>query len=206
MKKAMVILSAITVIGLTGCLRTEIEKAPVVVSEETNSEIEDDNSEQAEKPTLVTIEIEGEQEEINGLLHAGDGYEIVYDSERFEYSDKDGADSFMADNADPAIYPYIYVYIDRIEDKSASAYVKTLSDTLSANGLKTEIITDAAIGNYKGTILTAQAGSEWNSIIRNYYIVENGTSIYVIEAQYFVEAAEGYGARIQAMLDTFKMK
>jgi hypothetical protein len=233
MKKAIVILSVITVIGLTGCSRAEVEKKPVVVkdvvslddeknpetskkastaeevtkvSEAANSEIEDDNSDQAEKPTTLTIKIEGMEEKINGLWHTGDGYEIVYDADRFEYSDKDGVDNFIADNSDPAIYPYVYLCINHLKDKSATDYVKKLSDTLSANGFKSEITTDATIGNYKGTILTAQAGSEWNSIIRNYYIIENGTSIYVIEAQYFVEASEGYGARFEAMLNTFKMK
>ena len=58
---------------------------------------------------------------------------------------------------------------------------------------------------YKAVQLKAKTGSEWNSIIRNYYLIEEKNSVYLIEMQYFTEAAEGYGARMQAMLDTFKI-
>lgn len=232
MKNAIVFLSVITVISLTGCSRTEVEKNPVVIkdvvvddeiqpenSQETssveeatnvteaiNAEKEDENSDQADKPAHLTINIEGMQEEVNGLLHAGDGYEIVYDSDNYKYSDKEGVDCFIVDNSDPATYPDVYLCVNNLKDHSASDYLEKLTDTLSSDGFKSEIIKDASIGNYKGTIVNAQAGSEWNSTIRNYYIIENGTSIYTIEAQYFVEASEGFGSRIQAMLNTFKIK
>lgn len=191
--------------------KEEITKAPEVTdsgeeAEEGAKEEEADNSGAAVNPTPVTIEIEGMKEVIYALLYAGDGYEIMYDADRFEYSDKDGSDTFVAENPDPAIYPYVYLSINHIENKSASDYAKELSDMLSKSSLKSEITEDASIGNYTGTIITARAGSEWNSVIRNYYIIENGTSIYTLESQYFLEAAEGYGARIHAMLDTFKIK
>ncbi|MDF2513410.1 MAG: hypothetical protein K0S04_3276 [Herbinix sp.] len=242
MKKTILIVAVITVIGFTGCSKAEVEKYPVAITdvaslddkieseafenvstkeevtkapemadsgeeatEETKVE-ETDNPNTAVKPTPAVIEIEGTEETINGLWHTSDGYKMMYDADRFEYSEKDGADTFVAENPDPAIYPYVYVSIKQLENKSASDYVKELSDTISKNGLKSEKTTDASIGNYKGTIIRAKAGSEWNSIIRNYYIIENGTSIYSIEAQYFLEAAEGYGARIQAMLNTFEIK
>ncbi|MDD3413323.1 MAG: hypothetical protein PHY47_04920 [Lachnospiraceae bacterium] len=233
MKKTIIVLSVITVISLTGCSKTEVEKNPVVVSdvisvddeiqpetsqealsveevtnatEAISAEKEDDNLDQSDKPAKLTISIEGMNEEINGLLHEGNGYEIVYDSDNYKYSDKDGVDYFIVDNSDPAIYPDIYLCINNLKDKSASDYLEKLSETLSANGFQSEITKDASIGDYKGTIVTAQSGLEWNSIIRNYYIIENDTSIYTIEAQYFVEASEGFGSRIQAMLNTFKIK
>lgn len=211
MKKAIIILSVITVIGFTSCSRAEYEKNPVVIKDvvspdnEVKPEVSKKESTVKDETTTLTIELEGMKEEINGVRHTGDGYEIVYDSDRLKYSKKDGIDCFIKDNADPAIYPNVYLCINHLKDKNASDYVKKLSDTLSANGFKTEIKMDASIGNYKGTILTAKAGSEWNSIIRNYYIIEKGTSMYTIETQYFVDAAEGFGVRIQAMLNTFKI-
>ncbi len=184
---------------------SEVTGSDEEVKAETKEE-EAETSDKAADSTPITVEIEGMKETINGLWHAGDGYEIMYDVDRFEYSDKDGGDTFVAENPDPAIYPYVYLSIKHLKNKSASDYVKELSDTLSKNSLKSEVTTDVSIGNYKGTIITARAGSEWNSIFRNYYIIENGTSIYTLESQYFVEAAEGYGARIHAMIDTFKIK
>ncbi len=184
----------------------EITKAPEATDSAEEAKEEPDNSGTAISPTPVTIEIEGMKETINGLWHTGDGYEIMYDVDRFEYSNKDEADTFVAENPDPAIYPYVYLSIKHLDNKSASDYTKELSDTLSKSSLKSEITTDVSIGNYKGTVVTARAGSEWNSIIRNYYIIENGTSVYILEAQYFLEAEEGYGARIHSMLDTFEIK
>jgi hypothetical protein len=233
MRKTIFILSIITAIIFTGCSRSEIEKNPVVLEDtaslndegasETSQDLsateegtkitevttvyeEVDSSKAEVKTKPITIEIEGTEETIRGLLHAGDGYDIMYDVDRFEYSDKDGVDTFVAENSDPAIYPYVYISISHLENSNVSDYVEKLSDTLAANSMESEITTDTSIGNYKGMIITANAGTEWNSIIRNYYIIENGTSIYTIETQYFLDAEEGYGARFQAMLNTFEMK
>ncbi len=195
----------------------EITKTPEATDseagtkEETKEEVEEETKgevklKEGDSPTLVTIELEGMEETMYGLWHDGDGYEIMYDVDRFEYSDKDGVDTFIAENPDPAIYPYIYVSINHLENRSASDYTKELSATLSKNSLTSKITKDVSVGNYKGTLITAKGGSEWNSIVRNYYIIEDSTAIYTIETQYFLEAAEGYGARIQAMLDTFKIK
>ncbi|BCN32717.1 hypothetical protein [Anaeromicropila herbilytica] len=232
MKKAIMLLCVITVFGSLGCSRAEIEKKPVVIKENvslenvsnlsaskkasevdkktkateaTTDETEKDKSETKDKPASYTVEVEGVKEKVKGLLHKGDGYEIVYGTE-FKYSAKDGVDSYIADNSDPAIYPYVYFSISKIKNKSASDYVKKLSKTRSANGFKTKITKNATIGKYKGTMLSAQAGTKWNSIILNNYIIKKGTYIYNIEVQYFVEATEGYGARIQAMINTFKIK
>jgi hypothetical protein len=195
----------------------EITKIPEVIDsgEEPKEETNEDMKEEAkgevklkegDKPTPVTIEIEGMKETMYGLWHDGDGYDIMYDVDRFEYSDKDGVDTFIAENPDPAIYPYVYVSINHLENRRASDHAKELLEMLSKNSLISETTKDVSIGNYKGTLITAKAGSQWNSIVRNYYIITDNTSIYTIETQYFLEATEGYGARIQAMLDTFKIK
>lgn len=182
------------------------DEANVEIKEDANVEVAEEVILEARESIPVIFEIEGMQETMYCFLHVGNGYEILYDSDRFEYSDKDGVDTFIAENPDPAMYPYVYVSINRLENQSASNYVRKLSDTLSKSNLTFEITKDAPIGNYKGTTITAQAGSEWNSIIRSYYIIEDGKSIYTIESQYFLEASEGFGARIHAMLDTFKIK
>lgn len=183
----------------------EVTDTDTTITDDEKKE-ETDSTSTLPEPEPVTIEIEGMKETMYGLWHTGDGYQIMYDTDRFDFSDKDGSDTFVAENPDPAIYPYVYVSISHLESKSTADYAKELSDTLSKNNLKSEVTTDVSIGNYKGTKISAKAGSEWNSIIRNYYIIESGTAVYTIEAQYFAEAAEGYGARIQAMLNTFEIK
>ncbi len=265
MKKTIMILSAITVIGFTGCSRAEIEKEPISVADDASLEEEipsvtpedvaanpvvtktpevADSEEATEaekeetskaareeagegreagsrdqvseavkeeprdeaKPIPVTINVEGMDETMNGLWHSGDGYKIMYDVDRFEYSDKDRVDTFIAKNADPEIYPYVYVSVSHIENKSASDFTKELTGRVSKKDIKPEVATEIPIGKYTGAALTVRDGSEWNSLIHNYYIIEDGTSIYVVEAQYFLEAEEGYSARIQAMLDSFEIQ
>ena len=275
MKKTIMILSVITVIGFTGCSRAEIEKESISVADDaslekeipsgtpedvtanaeiTKTPVAEDFEEEPEavkeemseasredapkaeapredagegreagsrdqvsdevraelreeaKPIPVIINMEGMKETMYGLWHSGDGYKIMYDVDRFEYSDKDRVDTFIAKNADPEIYPYVYVSVSHIENKSASDYTKDLTGRLSRKSIKPEIVTDISIGKYKGAALTVRDGSEWNSLIHNYYMIEDGTSLYIIEAQYFVEAEEGYSARIQAMLDSFEIQ
>lgn len=265
MKKTIMILSAITVIGFTGCSRAEIEKEPISVADDASLEqeipsvipedvaanpevtkapetadsedatkaeteetseaareeagegretgsrdqvseaVKDEPREEA-KPIPVTINIEGMEETINGLWYSGDGYKIMYDVDRFEYSDKDRVDTFIAKNADPEIYPYVYVSVSHIENKSASDFMEKLISRVSRKDRRPEVVKEIPIGKYTGATLTVRDGSEWNSLIHNYYIIEDGTSIYVVEAQYFLEAEEGYSARIQAMLDSFEIQ
>lgn len=236
MKKTIMILSAITVLGLTGCSRAEIEKEPISVADDASLEEEipsvtpedaavnpevtntpevTDSEEETEaekeetseaKPIPVTINVEGMEETMNGLWHSGDGYKIMYDVDRFEYSDKDRVDTFIAKNADPEIYPYVYVSVSHIENKSASDFTKELTGRVSRKDIRPEVGTETPIGKYTGAALTIRDGTEWNSLIHNYYMIEDGTSLYVIEAQCFLEAEEGYGARIQAMLDSFEIQ
>lgn len=286
MRKTIYALSIITVIGLTGCSKADIEKRPVPIADDTllgeteetpevfnNQEEEDveekkeDNEdieskereqdiekelkedveneknrleehrqreedkvkeleqdaknklkeyEQNEKnketekinstPEPMEIEIEGMKETINALWYQGEHYKIAYDADRFQYSDKDGADTFIAENPDPAIYPYVYLTIKYHENKTVSEYAKEISDQLSQNDFKVSKENKSGMEKNEGVILTAISGKEWNSIVRKYYIIQEGTSIYVFEAQYFLEAAEGYGARIHAMINTFEVK
>lgn len=253
MRKTIYVLSIITIIGLTGCSKADIEKRPVPIADDTllgeteetpellnNQEGEDveeekednEDSENKEKeqdieeelkeyeeneknketekinstPESMEIEIEGMKETINALWHQGEHYKIAYDADRFQYSDKDGADTFIAENPDPAIYPYVYLTIKYHENKTVSEYTKEIFDQLSQNDFKVSTEKKSGMKKNEGVILTAVSGKEWNSIVRKYHIIQEGTSIYVFESQYFLEAAEGYGARIHAMINTFETK
>jgi hypothetical protein len=117
----------------------------------------------------------------------------------------------MADNPDPELYPYVYVRISR-QDKPASDST-TQNDTPSfakydvsgniTGYVAIEFSSDVTIGGYNAKLYHFTSGKDWNSTTNNIYQIEHGDYIYEILTQTFIEAEEGYGARIQAMLDTF---
>lgn len=169
----------------------------------------------SEEPAKLTIEIEGMKEEINAkTLHSSLGYRITYDSDRFDYSGTDEEiDSFIAKNSDPGVYPYIYLNISLLDvsktdqpNPPEKAYDPTKTSITGIDGGIADYVDTVKINDYEAYHYKYKAGDEWNSIIRNYYVIEAEEHQYMIETQYFLEAAEGFGARMAVMLDTFTLE
>lgn len=230
--KKLFIIFLVTAIAISfyGCKKAEIEKNPEVIPQDPKSTEPvidkngalvntdgEDNADDADNPDIeivkYTIEIEGMQEEINGKeYHSNLGYKLIYDFDRFQVSSSEqGSDIYMADNPDPELYPYTYININRydsdtwINDKK-DLWTKVKTFDRNVNGyIATEQLEDTIIGDYEAKHYKLALGSDWNSIINHYYVIEHGDYYYTIETQYFLEAAEGYGARMQAMMDTFTL-
>lgn len=162
----------------------------------------------------MTIEIEGMEEEINGIVYNSElDYQITYDKDRFNVSQTDyDVDGFIAENPDPEIYPYVAVYISRYDKASwanvprdeATKDLDWLNFTVDTGlGYKAAYVDDVHVGHSIAKHYASVSGKEWNSIINNYYFIEHEEYYFIISSQYFLEAEEGYGARINAMLDTF---
>ncbi|MDF2588469.1 MAG: hypothetical protein K0S41_2310 [Anaerocolumna sp.] len=155
----------------------------------------------------LVIEIEGMKETIQGKTHKSTkGYSITYDVERFKYTDLDGVDQFIAENPDPELYPYVYLNISKMDGTTTTDAITEIKNSISKGYESVEELKNITIGNdYNATGLKAKSGTEWNSSIREYYVIQSGNSSYIIEMQYFLEAAEGFGTRMHAMLDTFEL-
>lgn len=162
----------------------------------------------SEEEAELKVQREGTEEAMKGTLFKSSiGYEIIY-AEGFRHSAEGNVDSFATDNSDPALYPYVYVNINKIDDVSVDDYAAKLSKELKHSSVYKSVDTtnDETLGNnYSAIRITAQAGNEWNSVIRNYYIAKVSDAVYQIETQYFVEAEEGYGSIMKAMLNTFNI-
>jgi len=151
---------------------------------------------------------------------------------RFTVTEEDTFVSFMAENADPELYPYVYlnIYKTKLQEKSADDWnaieipeanivgsVKDSevkidlnkdspeADLKSSVNLNYELSEPVKLGEYEAIHYKAVEGSEWNSIVSNYYFIVKGQNVYVLATQYFLEAEEGYGARFQAMMDTLNI-
>jgi len=58
----------------------------------------------------------------------------------------------------------------------------------------------------EGYLLHGINGSEWDSNVVHLYVISNGNEgSYVIREDYFLEAAEGHGARFHYMLESFEI-
>lgn len=180
------------------------EDSPVTDSDESDSK-DKDNTETFKG----IIMLEGMEEEVNyRTYHSDYGYQMNYDVDRFTVTSDNGIDTFMAENINPEIYPYIFISITRSEyldgekvDSHAGqlhVYDEETDKILQTNYPKDNV----KIGDYDAIHFEVIDGSQWNSLVKHIYIIDFEENYYVIETNYFLEASEGYGVRIKAMLDT----
>jgi hypothetical protein len=187
------------------------------------------NSELEGKEVDLNIEIEGSTEIVKGKIHASElGYQMVYDSENFELTTDSEIDSYMAKNPNPAVYPYVFLNVSRHENTTRDDYAKELEKDINSKMASSKNIENKSIKptiqeplfmSYKKSeykyigeqenetiYFRMQSGYKSNSIIREYYVIQDDSDIILIETQCFLEAEEGYGARFLAMIDTFKIQ
>lgn len=179
-------------------------------SSETEAKINAAVLELEGKEVDLKVEIEGSTEIVKGKIHVSEtGYQIAYDPERFELSRKlDDVDNYKDKNSNFNVCPYVFLNVSRYENTTMKDYEKQLEKDLRDNVIKYEIHEYEKIGEeqYKTIYCRTQKGYNWNSAIREYYILQDENDIILIETQYYVEAEEdGYGAIFSAMLDTFKL-
>jgi len=153
----------------------------------------------------VVKEIEGMPEEIEVALKEGkSGYIIYIDEERYTMQHLEGKDKITA-NSKAENAPEVFMEIQQVKDKKPEVIASELQKELTGKYDKVE--NKGAINSpVKGILIYASSGSEWNSPIIKYYLVDNtkgGT--FVIKQQLFLEASEGHGVRLDNMLKDFKI-
>lgn len=198
--------------------------------QEANAE---DNSTDTDETFPLTIQLEGTEEIISAKKYQSKlGYQMFYDVNRFTVTDSDGIDLYTAPNSDPDIYPYIYLNISRNDiPTDDTVFTKVTNDKSNLTGyiannyynlkpgdkdsLYGYILTEESsvspidtvrIGEYEALHYTVINGKAWNSPITEFFYITTDQYIYSFTANYYTEAAEGFGVRIHAMMDTFKMQ
>lgn len=159
----------------------------------------------AAQESEMKLSLEGMTETIPTRLYTSDlGYQMQVDEQRFTYERKDGADLYQTANPDSTKYPDIYIKISN-HNLSDKDYLTALEDRILEVNPKAEKPVPVQIGTYDAIHFHSIFGEDYNSKIDNLYVIEGDESYYTIEVQYFLEAEEGYGARIAALLDTFTL-
>jgi hypothetical protein len=152
----------------------------------------------------MTIELEGNKEIVPVREYISSlGYQILMDEARFTYESLLGTDIYTAPNPDNSVYPDIYIKITKTDKSDQTDYFEDLKQQLLQVNPQTKELSDAKIGSYDVDSFHLSSGNEYNSAIKKLAVIDTITAYYTIETQYFLEAAEGYGSRIRALLDTF---
>ncbi len=131
------------------------------------------------------------------------GYVMYYDQERYKVVEDGQLDRYVMKETAEGI-PEVYMEISQDLDNTPEELVAKLEAELKADFSKVdapEEVTDPFEALY---IHAIDGGTKWNDPVVNYYLVDdtNGGS-FVIKTKYFLEAAEGHGARFHSMLKEF---
>lgn len=155
----------------------------------------------------ITQSIEGTEEETDVILQEGkDAEYIIYiDEERYKLTQGENFDIITTKEPLEEKYPEVSMKIEQFEDKTPAETLAMLEIKLPTeytNVSATESVSDPVEG-YK---LHGISGSTWDSPVTNVYILDNKNGgSFVITEKYFLEAAEGHGARFYAMLQQFEI-
>lgn len=151
--------------------------------------------------------IEGHEEETDVNLQEGkDSEYIIYiDEERYKLVEGEESDIITTKEPLEERYPEVSMEIKQFTDITPQEMVSTLETELTSAYTKVTG-TESVTKPLEGFKLHGISGSEWDSPVTNVYVIDNqNDGSFVITEKYFLEAAEGHGARFYAMLQEFEI-
>lgn len=164
----------------------------------------------------VETELEGMPEEIEVELEVSKmGYVIYIDTERYEMVKLDGTDRIQSTFSTEGMtdeqkeyydnLPKVYMDITQHEEITASEMKYTILDELN-DSFENVFDKGHVTVPLDAEMIYAYAGLDASDKYIKYYIVDNTNGgCFVIRQQYFIEAEEGHGARLDNMLKDFEI-
>lgn len=157
----------------------------------------------------VIQSIEGTEEKNDVQLNEGKNseYVIYIDEERYKMikGEGDEADVITTKEPLPEQYPEVSMTIEQVPDTAPDGLVDSVEEELKTEFpdlREVEQVEEPVTGYQLHGI--ANGGQEWDDPVVHAYVISNGNGgSYVITERYFLEAAEGHGARFSAMLQEF---
>jgi hypothetical protein len=151
----------------------------------------------------IVFEIEGTQETMLLTKFQGENFYIYYDAENFKAEDDgDKGVSFLLNNSDPTKYPDVSMTVSYAKGVTSA---QKKDELLSGEASDYSLIDEKSIGGLPAVQYhsIADADPQWNSLTSDFYLIESEDGCFVITISSYLEAAEGWGARLGAMVDTF---
>lgn len=155
------------------------------------------------------IELEGQKEPTDVQLETNEelSYIIYIDEDRYQMEKVDGHDRIVTKEPLGDAYPDVYMEIHREESTTTEQVMEAIKSDIEAEGL--EISNEERVDNPIEAEMVQGMGEDtgqWDTPIHRYYITDEVEGqVFVIKQVYFLEAAEGHGARFQYMLESFEI-
>lgn len=164
------------------------------------------------------IELEGHKEDTNVHLETNEElrYIIYIDEDRYKIVEGKASDRIVTIDPLPANFPQVYMEIFRIDNTTTNKVITNIKEEISTDPemvLQREEVVSEPINakviqsiGLEYTDDNGVTGHHWDTPIHRYYITEeDNDQVFVIKQVYFLEAAEGHGARFHYMLESFKV-
>jgi hypothetical protein len=155
----------------------------------------------------VEVEVEGSKEETQQELHLNEEshYAIYYDVDRYKLVQQDGKDIITTKEPLPAKYPEVSLVIEQNKDMLPEELIAQIAKDLAGQYSEVREI-EPITEPFKGYRVSAIAGQNFDSKVTYVYVTDNGKQgSFALSLNYFLEAAEGHGARFRQMLDEFRV-
>lgn len=156
----------------------------------------------------ITQSIEGQDETTEVTLHEGTNVEyIIYiDESRYKIEKGQEMDVITPSDSLPDQYPPVSLEITQIEDKKAEDVLQEFEANLKKEFprlLPAEKVTEPVEGYLLHGIIDSE---DPTSKVVHAYVISNGKNgSFILQENYFLEAAEGHGARFYHMLESFEI-
>ena len=154
----------------------------------------------------VIEEYEGMPEEKDIVLQDTEsGYIIYIDEERYKLVQKGNQDIIVPKVPLEERYPEVSMSIQQMEGVLPEQVIAEQQQLLAEKYDKVEEPVQVT-EPLEATLIAAKDGQSWDSPVVKVYVLPNGYGgSFVITEKYFLEAAEGHGARFYYMLEQFML-
>jgi len=155
----------------------------------------------------VIQSIEGQDEKTNVQLNEGkdSDYVLYVDETRYKMVQGDDSDLITPKDPLPEKYPDVSMEIKQVPDVKPEVLVKEYEAELKKDFPELRAIEEVT-EPVEGFLLHGINGNQADSVVVHAYVISNGKEgSFVITEYYFLEAAEGHGARFHRMLESFEI-
>jgi len=152
----------------------------------------------------IEQELEGNKEDVNLELEEKMDYIIYVDKNVYKMESENGIDRIVPKETFVEDLPEISMTIEQRENEKPETIATELMENLKSKFVTLEKLDiDEPVTSI---LVFGHGGSNWDSVIQRYYLVDNtkeGT--FIITQTYFLEASEGHGVRFDNMVKEFKI-
>ncbi len=155
----------------------------------------------APEEEIKDIELEGNKENVNMVkVDSPLGYSILYDKDYFKFSGDGQKDYYRAtaEGMEDKIY-FMIEHGNATYDEMKNEEKFKEAEEFEINGRRAFRL------KFLDEKLIDSGEQKWDTNVKVLSFIEANKGVFCVEEHYFLEAAEGYGARMDQIKNTFKV-